>query len=118
MQSESLELWKKNLYEAINNIADLDSQRVIWLGKSPDYESSFDEYMMSLFDDFDVERFILKESWPNTKLPESLRLDIEQLIMKFNGYRVKATEKEILEDSEWHKITNQARKVIRNWDKS
>ncbi|MFD2935461.1 hypothetical protein [Spirosoma flavum] len=118
MQSESLELWKKNLHEAIRNIADLNSQRIIWLGRSLDYESSFDEYMMSLFDDFDIERFISKESWPNMKLPESLRLEIEQLIMEFNSYRVKATDKEILEDPEWHKITNQAREVIQNWDKN
>lgn len=115
-KNEINNLWKKNIYEAVKDISDIESQRMIWLGKNADYESSYDEYMMALYDDFSFNDFILESNWRNTGLSQHLLAELKNLDVLLHLFNKNRSDIEILNDLEWHKIVKQAKEVITVWD--
>ncbi len=110
--------WKRNIFNAIKDISDLEWQKKAWMGKHLTDVSSFDEIYMVLFDDFGFEDYFIKdETIERLGISKELGNEMKLLCTMMLDYKEKDTEEEILEDTEWHKITKQAEKVIKIWNK-
>jgi hypothetical protein len=56
----SLKNWLQNLLSVIEEIADEDYQKLVWMGKDPTRVSSFEEVVCRFFDDYDIDGFLEK----------------------------------------------------------
>ncbi len=100
-----------NLYEDFPELSDLKKQEEYWLGKSTKFISSFVEINCRLFDDDGFDDFLETEAEKegfNAKAIANMKI-LRQLL---KNYKEKLTDKEILEDAEWHKISTQAKTVL------
>ena len=114
MGKDLAEKWKVNIFNSIKDISDIEFQKLAWMGRHPTKVSSFTEIINVLYDDNDFEEFIqyTRADWGQEKLHELL-LEINRIINAYN-----ATDKmdvQILEDPEWHSITEVANKIIFHW---
>lgn len=103
-----------NTYADIKEISDIEKQKQCWLGKDKNYVSSFDEVMCRLFDDNDFDSFVDKTS-KEIGLSKEVITELIKLRFLLNSYLEKGTDEEIIQDIEWHKVSNQAKKVIELW---
>lgn len=110
-------LWQENIYNSIKNISDIERQKILWMGKDPDFAASFIEDINMLYDsfcfadDFWEEKHLLKFNF-SKELLKQLRV-LKNMI---DVYKEKPIDEEILQDTEWHKIVNQAKKVVELWN--
>ena len=111
----------KEINSCIVEVSDIELQRKIWLNENNDTgkESSFDELICTLFDDFDINHFIKYEAM-NYGLSEHVIKELKKLIDMLNGYilnnyKNKHSYEEIIEDKEWRKVSLQAKSVIEIW---
>ena len=107
----------KNIHNDILEISDLELQKKLWLNQNNDTGliSSYTELMCRLFDDNDIESFINKEGIEQG-LPEKIIIEIRLLIRLLNSYKEKQSDQEIIEDTEWHNIIEQAKMVLNVWN--
>lgn len=103
-----------NIYNDIKEISDIEMQKECWLGKNESYISSYDEVMCRLFDDNDFDSFIDKTS-KKICFSKEIITELAKLRILLNSYIEKETDEEIISDIEWHKITDQAKKIIELW---
>jgi hypothetical protein len=91
-------------------------QRQLWLNEDNDTGliSSFSELMCSLFDDFGFDDFVNFRAAENG-LPNSLIIELSILRDLLNVYIEKGSDEDIINDPEWQKIVEQAKKVIEEW---
>lgn len=106
--------WKRNIFNSIEDISKIEWQKKVWLGKDLRYVSSYDEIIMVLFDDFCFDDFISNDVFERLKLNKDLQKEMIQLKNMIDNYKRKVSEEEILNDPEWHKIVEQAQKIIQN----
>ena len=109
---------KKNIYEDIVELSDLTLQRKLWLNENNDTGliSSFEELYCRLFDDNDFEKFA-ESSAIKMGLNRKTITELKKLKDLLNRYEEKETPVKIIEDPEWHKITQQAKIVLKTWNK-
>ncbi len=113
--------WIENIHEMIEGYSDIESERRIWLGKDPDFTSSFEEDFNLLFSSFDFEDFIVE--WEKEGLDESLQNEFIIFKNMLHAYDDKKengenkTDEEILNDPNWLPIVQQAKKIIDMWSK-
>lgn len=107
-----------NIYNSIKELSNLELQRKLWLNENNDTGliSSYNEVMCRLFDDDGFDDFIDYSS-AELSLPNSLIIELNKLRNLLNDYKEKTTDQEIIEDSKWLEIVNQAKKVLEKWDK-
>jgi hypothetical protein len=108
----------KNIYRKIVELANLSLQRKLWLNENNDtgFISSYSELMCSLFDDFCFDDFIENKA-TKIGLSNSLIFELRKLRELLNNYKGKESDQEIINDKEWKKIVEQAKLIIREWDK-
>lgn len=106
----------ENIYRTIVELASLSLQRKLWLNENNDTGliSSYSELMCSLFDDFSFDDFIDSEA-AKIGLPNSLIFELNKLRDMLNSYVEKESDEEIINDTEWKKIVEQAKIVIEKW---
>jgi len=106
------------IYKKIIELSDLGLQRKLWLNEKNDTGliSSYSELMSSLFDDFNFDDFV-ENGAKKIGLPNSVIIELEKLRELLNGYDEKDSDDEIINDSEWKTIVEQAKIVIKEWDK-
>jgi hypothetical protein len=119
--TEKDKTWEKNIYNSLKELADIDRQRIVWLGKDKENISSFTEVLGMLYDTFDFEDYIntykirfgennfyqlLKELDDMINIYQKIGYDLE---MEIGG------AEKILEDSRWHKITKKGQQIITLW---
>lgn len=108
----------ENIYRMIVELANLSLQRKMWLNEDNDTGliSSYTEFMCSLFDEFSFDDFI-DNRVSEISLSNSAIFELNKLRNLLNNYKDKETDEEILSDPEWKKIVEQAKIVIKEWDK-
>ncbi len=108
----------ENIYRMIVELANLSLQRKMWLNEDNDTGliSSYTELMCSLFDEFSFDDFI-DNRVSEISLSNSAIFELNKLRNLLNNYKDKETDEEILSDPEWKKIVEQAKIVIKEWDK-
>ena len=119
--TEKDKTWEKNIYNSLKELADIDRQRIVWLGKDKENISSFTEVLGMLYDTFDFEDYIntykirfgennfyqlLKELDDMINIYQKIGYDLE---MEIGGAQ------KILEDSRWYKITKKGQQIITLW---
>jgi hypothetical protein len=109
----------RNIYDDILEMSDLELQKKLWLNENNDSEliSSYTELMCRLFDDNDIVGFI-----NNIALEKGFTIkvlaEIKLLIDLLNSYKEKQSDREIIYDPEWHKVVEQAKVVLKVWNKA
>jgi len=108
----------ENIYRIIVELANLSLQRKLWLNEENDTGliSSYAELMSSLFDDFSFDDFIDNRD-SKIGLSNSVIFELNKLRDLLNSYNEKEADEEILSDPKWKKIVEQAKIVIKKWDK-
>ena len=92
-------------------------QRKLWLNENNDtgYISSYIEAINRLFDDDNFDDFV-----DNSAFREGFSIDIindfDKLRSLLNEYQEKDTEKEIINDPNWHVIADFAKSIIKKWN--
>ncbi len=106
------------IYKRIVELANLSLQRKLWLNENNDTGliSSYSELMCSLFDDYSFDDFVDHEA-THTGLSKSLLYELSKLRELLNSYDEKGSDEEILNDPEWKKVVEQAKIVIKEWDR-
>jgi hypothetical protein len=106
------------IYIKIIELSDIGLQRKLWLNEKNDTGliSSYSELMSSLFDDFNFDDFV-ENGATKIGLPNSLIIELSKLRELLNEYDEKDSDAEIINDPEWKKIVEQAKIVIKEWDK-
>ena len=104
----------ENIHGDLVLLSDLEQQRKWWLGEDPHHISSYVELMCSLFDDNRLEEFAGVEAAQEGFSVEFVGA-LRQLTAMLNGYEEKATSREILEDPEWLRVVEQAKRVLVEW---
>ena len=103
-----------NIYNDIKELSDIHLQRKLWLNENNDtgYISSYIEAINRLFDDDNFD--------DNSAFREGFSIDIindfDKLRSLLNEYQEKDTEKEILNDPNWHVIVNFAKSIVKKWN--
>lgn len=102
----------------IIELSDLGLQRKLWLNEENNTGliSSYSELMSSLFDDFNFDDFV-ENGAAKIGLPNSVIVELRKLRELLNGYDEKDSDDEIINDPEWKKVVEQAKIVIKEWDK-
>lgn len=114
-ENEDIQIWEKNLLNAIKDFSDIDFQRRAWLGKDPQYISSFSEVICVLYDDNNFDRYIkYLESIRRDDDLKNLMSELDQII---NEYEEAETDEFILTDPKWIEITNKAKEIYLYWTK-
>lgn len=112
--------WKSNIISAIEDLADRDYQKNVWLGKSKDQQSSFDEDIMMLYDshcfndDFWNINHLPNFNFTDSQIDELtlFKRQLDMFISKNKEKIPKPTDKEIINDHEWIAITESAKKIL------
>lgn len=103
-----------NLLFELKILSDLNFQRRVWGGiKAEGWEkfSSWSEHMCRLYDDCFFENFVGKD-WTNYDFSDALHAILKDLNGCLNKYNNKnKSDMEIINDSEWIRITKIARKA-------
>lgn len=99
-------------------LSDLNLQRKLWLNENNDTGliSSYTELMCSLFDDFNFDDFIDNRA-SKIGLSNSVIFELNKLRELLNNYTEKDLDEEIIDDPEWGNVVEQAKTVIRKWNK-
>ncbi len=107
-----------NIYEKTVELANLKTQRKLWLNENNDTESisSYSELMCSLFDDFSFDDFVDNIAF-EINLSNSAIYELKHLRDLLNDYNEKESDEEIINDSEWGKVVKQANIVLQKWVK-
>lgn len=107
-----------SIYRVILELSNLSLQRKLWLNENNDTGliSSYSELMCSLFDDFGFDDFV---DGGATKIgtPNSVTIELSKLREMLNSYNEKESDEDIINDPEWKKIVEQAKIVIKEWDR-
>lgn len=108
----------ENIYRLVAELANLSLQRKLWLNENNDTGliSSYSELMCSLFDDFSFDDFVDNEA-AKIGLSKSLTYELSKLRELLNSYDEKGSDEEIISDPKWKKIVEQAKIVIKEWDR-
>jgi hypothetical protein len=119
-KNENVQAWENNIFNAVKDVSDIDLQKSTWLGKHPEYISSFTEVIASLYDDFDFERYLnyYKSTNGNNALYKLL-YELNNMIEKYkaSGYEIELKPKGlemILSDPQWIEITKKAKEVCKS----
>lgn len=109
----------KNIYDDIIELSDLNLQRKLWLNEKNDTGliSSHVEVMCRLFDDYQFDDFVDKAS-SEVGLSENTIRELKKLRGLLNNYNEKESDEEIINDPEWGKIAEQAKMVLKEWNKA
>jgi hypothetical protein len=108
-----------NIYRLIAELANLSLQRKLWLNENNDTGliSSYSELMCSLFDDFNFDDFVDNEA-VKIGLSKSLIYELSKLRELLNSCDEKGTDEDIISDPEWRKVVEQAKIIIKEWNRS
>lgn len=112
-----IDLEIEQLYNTIVETSDITLQRKMWLNENNDLGliSSYVELMCSLFDDFYFDDFI-DSTAAKIGLPNSTILELNKLRDMLNNYNEgNKSDEEIINDSEWLKVVEQAQEVLKKW---
>jgi hypothetical protein len=104
----------KNLREEMIELANINLQKLRWLSGNSRAISSYVELISALFDGFDIEGFIKSEYFVRNH-SESIKGKFELLVYALNEYEPLKAQAEILSDSKWLMICNQAQDILMNW---
>ncbi|MCH6201540.1 hypothetical protein MMU07_18305 [Aquiflexum sp. LQ15W] len=109
----------ESIYRMISQLSDLSLQRKLWLNENKDTGliSSYTELMCSLFDDFNFDDFIDNRAC-KIGLSNSVIFELNKLRELLNNYNQKDSDEEIIGDVVWRNVVDQAKTVLREWDKS
>lgn len=109
----------ENIYRLIGELADLSLQRKLWLNENNDTGliSSYSELMCSLFDDYNFDGFIDNRA-SKIGLSNSVIFELNKLRELLNNYNEKGSDKEIISDPDWKKVVEQAKIILREWNKT
>ncbi len=114
-----MDIITKNIYNDIIELSDLGLQRKLWLNENNDTGliSSYVEVMCRLFDDNGFDEFI-DNTASKIGISNSAIFELNKLRNLLNNYNEKDSDKEIIGDPVWGKVVEQAKTVIREWDKT
>tara|TARA_R110002096_G_scaffold431852_1_gene647543 strand:- start:206 stop:598 length:393 start_codon:yes stop_codon:yes gene_type:complete len=123
-ENENPVIWKKNIFEAIKNLSDIELQKLTWSGKHPKFISSLTETLARLYDDLDFERYI--EYYKSINNMDNTYILFEELNKMMNDFKDYGYEtelkvegyKEILNNTKWIAITQKAKEIIFEWNKA
>ena len=109
----------ESIYRMIIELSDLSLQRKLWLNENNDTGliSSYTEVMCSLFDDFSFDDFIDNRA-SKIGLSNATIFELNKLRELLNSYNEKESDEGIIGDPEWKEVVEQAKIVIREWDKT
>ncbi len=107
----------ENIYNDLLEISDLSLQEKLWLNRnnSTGRISSYTELVCRLFDDNNIDNFI-KISASENGFSAKIVSELNLLRNKLNEYEGRGTDEEIINDPKWKEISEQASKVIEEWD--
>ncbi|TGK87192.1 hypothetical protein EHQ31_06525 [Leptospira montravelensis] len=110
--------WIRFVFRKINEFSDINLQKDVWVfGNKPDYVSSFEEAYCTLIEDLTFSDFIQEKILIKYGIDVSLEEELKKLYIMLEAYKEKDTDKEIVEDPEWHTVVNQAQTVMKLWEK-
>jgi hypothetical protein len=106
-------LWKSNINLSLQELADINLQRQLWLGKNPGKISSPDELYNGLFDDDLFDEFLEVENNGLNKAQLELAKTLSSRLKAYSPGDSALPDAEImLEDLEWIKITHIAAELL------
>ncbi|MGN6249167.1 MAG: hypothetical protein ACTHNG_12505 [Ginsengibacter sp.] len=113
-----MDITTRQIYNDSIELSDLDLQRKLWLNENNDTGliSSYVEVMCRLFDDNKLDDFIDKTA-SKIDFSNSTIFQLNKLRELLNDYNEKDTDEKIIADPEWKKVVEQAKKVIREWNR-
>lgn len=106
----------KEIRFRIIEISDPELQKKLWLNENNDtgLESSYDELICTLFDDFNFKKFV-KYYAKEYGLKDDVISELKILMGMLNNYKEKNSHIDIIEDEEWRKVSLQAQKIVKMW---
>jgi GDP-D-mannose dehydratase len=109
----------RNIYNDIIELSDLSLQRKLWLNENNDTGliSSYVEVMCRLFDDNRFDDFI-DNTASKIGLSSSTIFELHKLRELLNNYSKKEVDEEVIADSDWGQVVEQAKTVIKEWEKN
>lgn len=107
----------QNIYNDLLELSDLDLQMKLWLNENNDTGliSSYIELMNRLFDDNGFDDFIDNDA-PKIGIDSTVVSELNKLRNSLNEYEEKGTDREIISDTRWVKISEQAKLVVKMWN--
>ena len=109
-ENENPIIWKNNILKSLIDLSDIEFQKILWLGKSPNYASSFIEMINTLFDTNDIERFV--KYYKSVKGEDDLYKKMNKLIHMIDNFKEPKTDEIILKDPKWLRITLKAKGIV------
>ena len=113
---EDFDLWEINLLRSLEDLSDLEMQKLSWSGNHPEIVFSFTEALAAVYDDFDFEEYIVRyKSIHGEDGYYALLVELDTRLEAFqkDGYRMEESGgyQEILNDVRWKQITEIAKKI-------
>lgn len=108
---------EKGIYERLLELSSLSLQRKIWLNIDNDLglNSSYEELICSLFDDFCFDEFVDKDAIKEG-ISEKVIIELKKTRDMLNHYNdINKSDQEILNDKNWELIADQAKLVLKVW---
>ena len=111
--------WLENIHYQISGFSDLEQQKKAWLEFDDTIVSSYSEDLCMLFDSFDFDNFI--KEWEREEYNVEILREIIIFRNMLNIYDKKMPndgkwhDDDVIKDSEWLKVVNQAKNVIDIW---
>jgi hypothetical protein len=119
MKNENLESWKKNIFDAIKDVSDIEFQKHAWLGKTPEIISSYIEVIAVLYDNSDFDGYIRNyESINGEDKLYNLFIELDTLMTNYNSamtIELKLDDQTVLQDPKWVQITLKAKEILNLW---
>ncbi len=109
-------IWLSNILTMIEEISDKHYQEEVWLKGVGNEESSFNEAICGLFDDYDFDGFLDEystENYLNKLKIEKLKLFRDKLNQYLLNIDDNLCTKDLLADPEWHNIQASASQVLK-----
>jgi hypothetical protein len=111
MEKEEINnVWKRSIFEALKDLADIDMQKKAWLGLDENNVSSYSEIINILYDDSSFKEYI--ENYKGLKGNDNLYEHLLELDKMLNDYKQKEDDAMILIDPKWISITKKAQEII------
>jgi len=105
------ELWIMKLRETLSELADLEYQRRVWLGQSPNEVSSFEEAVCQLYDDYDLKGF-LATRLENIENAAEIREIFESLETSIGAVDESLDPRVLIESPEMNSVRDVARRAL------
>jgi hypothetical protein len=113
MMSIDPEVWRANIKDVLEQIADEEFQRQAWFNKLENVMSSPVEVVCQLYDDYLFERFVEDDKIGLSSDQRHAAREFAAMLSKFLGETPALDPHKLLADPRWATVRDEARTLVR-----